>query len=1161
MRRELLISSDYFLRHNADGFTSYVAAVYQDLFDRDASETELANGVEQLTDNPDRAVFVDSLNPLTISREDRTALFVDLLNREPTFRESLSLAGLSREELLAAILSTDDYYVRYSIPTNSPRIRTHVTNGFESVGIVGDVTGGHATGTLIAPQFVLVAAHTVIDTPPGQVTFTLGGQTYYMEHVFVHPDYDPEQTGSDGANDIAILKLREPVTTITPARLSGRAPKLGEVLDLVGFGQEKGAVFGTKREGSAPPVFDVSSNVFHWQHLSPIQNDSDPGDSGAPLFATINGVPQIIGIVSGGTSDSELLGEIGTNTRVDSYLDWIQSVTGSLNATNEADAPSLIFETDRVVVDENSGEQRIAFIATSGQAISYQITTNKPSMFKTLFVDQDGRPEGDIVFQTATNRRGTAKIFVTATSGNLSSTQVLLVTSEERNDAPTIELVQELVLNRRTQTVLLNGVSPGVGESGNVSVRLANVSPANFFSSINIALTPDSKAAALSFTPAANVTGPAEFVVEVSDLDTNGNVARTTSQRIVLQLTDASFNARVVNGELTITNPTGAATDWRLTSDPFGDSAGGNSAITLTSEATSAHPISVTLQSLVSDITAQLSGHDDLFDASDLNIPVTAVGLEGNDTLVGGYGDDILLGSAGRDSLIGSFGNDLLMGQGAVDTLDGGDGIDVLDGGSSGTALRDDVAGEITLTNTGYTSSRGDRAIASAIGQVTLFGSSGPDSFTTIDFTSGLVTIFAGNGDDLLRGGMTSEAFYGEGGNDVLTGGGNRDFLFGGDGNDTVNGVGASDVLSGGLGDDVIIGGNSNDVLTETVNGAVIVSTDSKGVVTMTGLGRDIVRGSFFGLRLEGGDGNDLLDAMDFAGSATLLGGAGQDILRGGSRDDRLFGQAGDDKLFGGRGNDSLFGGDGSDTLQGDLGDDTLAGGADFDRINEVFDSNVTITGMSVTAAGMGTDAVLSIERIQINGGAGNNLFDAGQSTVPVFLFGGAGNDTLLGGSKADGILGGDGDDVLSGGGGNDVINGGHGADYVLEKADTNFTVSGVTITSSITGTDTPTFVERIALIGGGGANKLNATLATVPVVLIGGRGNDTLLGGSAADTLTGGNRNDATVIGGDGTDSLDGGAGADVLENDPLDIKNTGVGDTTIADVFTLLPSWIDSL
>lgn len=98
-------------------------------------------------------------------------------------------------------------------------------------------------------------------------------------------------------------------------------------------------------------------------------------------------------------------------------------------------------------------------------------------------------------------------------------------------------------------------------------------------------------------------------------------------------------------------------------------------------------------------------------------------------------------------------------------------------------------------------------------------------------------------------------------------------------------------------------------------------------------------------------------------------------------------------------------------------------------------------------------------------------------------------------------------------------------------------------------------------LIGGAGSNKLDATLASVPVILIGGRGNDTLLGGSATDTLSGGNRNDATVSGGDGTDSLDGGAGVDVLENDPADTRITGDGDTTVADVFTLLPSWVDAI
>lgn len=85
--------------------------------------------------------------------------------------------------------------------------------------------------------------------------------------------------------------------------------------------------------------------------------------------------------------------------------------------------------------------------------------------------------------------------------------------------------------------------------------------------------------------------------------------------------------------------------------------------------------------------------------------------------------------------------------------------------------------------------------------------------------------------------------------------------------------------------------------------------------------------------------------------------------------------------------------------------------------------------------------------------------------------------------------------------------------------------------------------------------------MATVPVVLIGGRGNDTLLGGSQADTLSGGNRNDSTVAGSDGVDSLNGGNGADILENDQSDVIVVGAGDTTVADVFALLPSWIDAL
>lgn len=278
-----------------------------------------------------------------------------------------------------------------------------------------------------------------------------------------------------------------------------------------------------------------------------------------------------------------------------------------------------------------------------------------------------------------------------------------------------------------------------------------------------------------------------------------------------------------------------------------------------------------------------------------------------------------------------------------------------------------------------------------------------------------------------------------------------------------------------------------------------------------------------------------------------------------------MSGGDGADTFFGGAGTDTLNGEAGADDLRGEGGSDSMDGGTDADRINEMLDTNVTISGSvtvsTITTASLGIDTVVNIERINLMGGATANFFDARTANFPVQLAGDAGNDTLLGGSKGDLVTGGEGDDVLSGGAGNDVIDGGAGTDYGFEKADTNFTVNGLTITSTITVTDTPTNIETIVLIGGNGANKLDATLASVSVVLIGGRGDDTLLGGSAADTLSGDNRNDSTLPGGDGNDSLDGGAGSDVLEDDPVDTKSAAAGNTIVADVFAPLPNWIDSL
>lgn len=109
-----------------------------------------------------------------------------------------------------------------------------------------------------------------------------------------------------------------------------------------------------------------------------------------------------------------------------------------------------------------------------------------------------------------------------------------------------------------------------------------------------------------------------------------------------------------------------------------------------------------------------------------------------------------------------------------------------------------------------------------------------------------------------------------------------------------------------------------------------------------------------------------------------------------------------------------------------------------------------------------------SIKRLEIYGGDRSNCITLDESNgligVPVTLFGGDGDDTLigdlsaatfdggdgndsiLGSSKADVVLGGAGNDTVIGGKGNDTINGGAGDDFIRGSAgnDSLFDDSGV---------------------------------------------------------------------------------------------------------------------
>ena len=105
-------------------------------------------------------------------------------------------------------------------------------------------------------------------------------------------------------------------------------------------------------------------------------------------------------------------------------------------------------------------------------------------------------------------------------------------------------------------------------------------------------------------------------------------------------------------------------------------------------------------------------------------------------------------------------------------------------------------------------------------------------------------------GRDSLTGSSQDEEIYGLGGADRLRGGGGDDLILGGPG---------ADVLLGGAGADLSVGGTGRDAIVDR-------------------LGRDV---------LEGGDGDDRLDALDRSRGDVLVGGRGRDRCRADRRDTR----------------------------------------------------------------------------------------------------------------------------------------------------------------------------------------------------------------------------------------------------------------------------------